>query len=250
VKLKNIVLIIILLIICAATLLAVNRNMNYCLGKRLLASYESVVTILGAPSVKGIVQDSAKNINLKITSKVISGSEVGLKRNMRALWESRATLLRGYIICAINDSNDLLEAKNRLLNNASDLGASIKPYYGYFAGGILTGFLKKDVELTEKFIKRSKTGNKKDIDWTRKELHSNASMLAGFFAIPKNQTIEELKGMLYKHLDLTIGEIEAILNKDGTNDLDYYEKDRTHMLMFSDVLTAGIVRQFPDKFKE
>jgi hypothetical protein len=208
------------------------------------------IAIIGILRVKGSVQGSAKEIKPKIANKVISDSEVQLKRAMRAQWESRATLLRGYVICSINDSRDLLEAKNKLLKNASDLGASIQPYYGYFAGGILTGFLKNDVLLTEKVILVAKTGDKNKLDQATKKWYSNASLLAGFFAIPHNQTIEELKGMLYKHLDLTMGEIEAILNKQGTNDLDYYEKDRTHMLMFSDVLTDGIVRQFPDKFKE
>ena len=56
--------------------------------------------------------------------------------------------------------------------------------------------------------------------------------------------------MFYKHLDLTLGEIEAILKKEKTKDLEYYEKDKAHMLMVSDVLVDGLVRQMPKKFKE
>ena len=74
--------------------------------------------------------------------------------------------------------------------------------------------------------------------------------MAGFFAITHNQTKEDLKDMLYKHLDLTWGEIDAILKKDEKKDLNYYGRDRAHMIMFSDVLVDGLVKQFPDRFKE
>jgi len=33
-------------------------------------------------------------------------------------------------------------------------------------------------------------------------------------------------------------------------DIDFYDKGHVHMLMFSDALTDGIVKQFPDKFKK
>ena len=192
----------------------------------------------------------AKEMKTGMAVKIMSKSEVKLKSNMRALWESRATLLRNYIVSAMNHSKDVDKARDKLLKNASDLGASIRPYYGYWAGGILTGFLKKDVELTAKVIKAVKAGNKKDLDWDRNTWYANAFALAGFFAITHNQTMKDLTNMLYKHLDLTMGEIQSILKKAVAKDLEYYEKDRAHMLIFSDVLTDGLIKQFPKKFKE
>jgi hypothetical protein len=192
----------------------------------------------------------AKDTKSKIAPKSMSKSEVKLRSEMRVLWESRATLLRNYIVSATNDSKDADEARDKLLKNAGDLGASIRPYYGYFAGGILAGLLKKDVALTAKVIKAVKVGNKKDLDWDRNAWYANAFTVAGFFAIPHNQTMKDLTNMFYKHLDLTLGEIEAILKKEKAKDLEYYEKDKAHMLMVSDVLVDGLVRQMPKKFKE
>ena len=186
----------------------------------------------------------------KVAAKVMSKSETELRSSMRTLWESRAILLRAYIVSEMNDSRNTDEAKDKLLRNARDLGASIQPYYGYFARSILTGFLKNDVLLTAKVIKSAKLGNKVDLDWNKDNWYSNAFLLAGFFAITHNQTKEDLKNMLYKHLDLTMGEIEAILKKDKGKDLGYYAKDRTHMIMFSDVLVDGLVKQFPERFKD
>lgn len=212
-----------------------------------------VAAISGFPHTKHV---NTKHVNTKHVDTKISGEKIApnpeaeLRLAMRALWESRAILLRNYIVSAMNDSKDAGDAIDKLLNNAGDLGASIRPYYGYLAGGILTVFLKEDVSLTAEVIKAARIGNKKGLDRATKKWYANALHLAGFFAITHNQTMEYLTGRLYKHLDLTWGEIQSIIEKDEAKDLDYYEKDRTHMLMFSDVLTDGIVKQFPDKFKE
>ena len=65
----------------------------------------------------------------KVAAKVMSKSETELRSSMRTLWESRATLLRAYIVSAMSDSKDTNEARDKLLKNAGDLGNSINPYY-------------------------------------------------------------------------------------------------------------------------
>jgi hypothetical protein len=73
---------------------------------------------------------------------------------MRALWESRAVLLREYIVSVMADSKYADQARDKLLDNAGDLGASIKPYYGFWAKGMLTRFLKTDIYLTGEVVRR------------------------------------------------------------------------------------------------
>lgn len=208
----------------------------------------SILVLVYAAVISGPAY--AEDATVKIAPKIMSKSEVELRSSMRTLWESRATLLRTYIVSAMNDSKDTDEAKDKLLKNARNLGASIQPYYGYFARSILTGFLKNDVLLTVEVIKSAKLGNKVNLDWNKTNWYANALLLAGFFAITHNQTKADLVAMLYKHLDLTWGEIDAILKKDEGKDLDYYKKDRAHMIMFSDVLVDGLIKQFPYRFKD
>lgn len=192
----------------------------------------------------------AEDTNTEAALPIMSKSETELRSSMRKLWELRAILLREYLVSAMNDSKDADAAKDKLLENAGDLGATIKPYHGYWASSILGRILKRDVAITGKVIKAAKNGKIKDLEWAKKKWYGNAFLLATLFAVTRNQTMEYLTDILYKHLDLTLGEIEAIIAKDAPKDLDYYEQDRAHMILFSDVLTDGLVKQFPEKFKK
>ncbi|MDU2096496.1 MAG: hypothetical protein E7E73_07415, partial [Negativicoccus succinicivorans] len=58
-----------------------------------------------------------------------------------------------------------------------------------------------------------------------------------------------LKSMLHKHLDLILEAVNARLNKDWKSDIDAYDRGEDHMINFADVLTDGIIKQFPEKFK-
>lgn len=55
--------------------------------------------------------------------------------------------------------------------------------------------------------------------------------------------------MLHKHLEYATQEAVSWLKMDWAGDIAVYDKGHMHMLMFSDMLTQGIVAQFPDKFK-
>jgi len=63
-----------------------------------------------------------------------------------------------------------------------------------------------------------------------------------------NWAKKDLADMLYKHLEYTTGEVVSRLHKDWTADISFYDKGHMHMLMFADMLTDGVVKQFPDKF--
>ncbi|WP_291651147.1 hypothetical protein [Clostridium sp.] len=55
--------------------------------------------------------------------------------------------------------------------------------------------------------------------------------------------------MLYIHLDLILEAVNARLKKDWKADIDAFDKGEDHMIMFADILSYGIIKQFPEKFK-
>ena len=54
--------------------------------------------------------------------------------------------------------------------------------------------------------------------------------------------------MLHKHLDFVTAQVTARLNKDWKADVANYDKGEDHMIKFSDIISNGIVKQFPEKF--
>jgi phage terminase Nu1 subunit (DNA packaging protein) len=173
-----------------------------------------------------------------------------LKSGMRKLWEDHITYTRNYIISALAGLPDADAVAKRLLANQDDIGNAVKPFYGDEAGQKLAALLKDHITIATEVVAAAKAGNKTDLDGAQKKWSANGVEIAAFLAgANPNWSQQALKDMLQKHLDLTSGEVVGRLKKDWASDIKSYDEGHVHMLMFADMLTDGIVKQFPDKFK-
>jgi len=75
---------------------------------------------------------------------------------------------------------------------------------------------------------------------------NTVSFLAG--ANP-NWAMNDIKMMMHEHLALTTDEAVARIKKDYSGDISAYDKVHDEILKMADMLSSGIVVQFPDKFK-
>ena len=91
--------------------------------------------------------------------------------------------------------------------------------------------------------------NSSDLEKYNKLWHENADKIADFLSSANpNYSNKQLKEMLYKHLELVTDQVVARLNKDWKKDIESYDKNEEHMIMFADVIAQGIIKQFPKKF--
>jgi len=185
------------------------------------------------------------------TKMVLSKSSVELNMTMRKLWEDHITYTRNYIISALADLEDIGKVAERLLKNQDDIGDAIKPIYGDEAGKKMAALLRDHILVATEVVKAAKMGNSEELSKANKKWYANADDIAAFLSganpnWPKNG----LQDMLYKHLEYTTQEVISRLKKDWAADIEAYDKGHVHMLMFADVLTDGIVKQFPSKFKK
>ena len=95
----------------------------------------------------------------------------------------------------------------------------------------------------------AKAGDNDGVAKGQKRWAANADDIAVFLSSANpNWPVQSLKDMLYMHLALTTTEVVSRIKKDWASDIEAYDKGHAHMLMFADVLTSGIVKQFPKKF--
>lgn len=179
----------------------------------------------------------------------LNNSILNLKMAERKLWIDHVGWTRSFIVsdlAALPDKEIVLE---RLLKNQDDIGASIKPYYGEEAGNKLAKLLREHISLAGQVVDAAKSNNKADLDKYNKLWYKNADDISDFLSgANPNLSNSELKDMLHKHLDFITAQVTARLNKDWKADITNYDKGEDHMIKFADIISNGIVKQFPEKF--
>jgi hypothetical protein len=175
---------------------------------------------------------------------------IQLFQDMRKLWEDHIVWTRNYVISALSNLDDINSVAQRLLQNQVDIGNAITPVYGEKAGTKLSALLKDHIMIATEVVKAAKESNNVELDKSSKKWHDNADEIAHFLSSANPHWPENvLKDMLYKHLEYTTGEVVSRLKKDWKSDIEFYDKNHMHMIMMSDALSAGIIRQFPEQFK-
>src|SRR5918993_2337968 len=166
---------------------------------------------------------------------------------VRKLWEDHVTWTRVYIIAALADLPEADAAAQRLLQNQTDIGNAVKPFYGDEAGEQLTALLKDHILIAADLLAAAKAGDTVKFEDANRRWYENADEIAAFLnsANPKHWSLAEMQSMMSMHLDLTLEEATARLNSDWAGDVAAYDKVHDEILQMSHMLTGGIVAQFP-----
>ncbi len=219
--------------------------------KRLTLMGVLVVFCVVAISSLSYAQGMKVKMMDKMSSKLCCAkSEVNLRLVMRKLWEDHITYTRNYIISALADLEDGSAVAQRLLSNQDDIGNAVKEYYGDAAGNKLAALLRDHIMIATEVVEAAKMSNTEELTKAQAKWNANADDIAVFLSgANPNWPKKDLTDMLYKHLEFTTGEVVSRLHKDWIADISFYDKGHMHMLMFADMLTDGLVKQFPDKFK-
>lgn len=169
---------------------------------------------------------------------------------MRRLWEDHIGWTRLYIVSVLADLPDKELVAGRLLHNQDDIGAAISPFYGEAAGTRLTELLREHILGADELLAAAKAGDNAGIEAGKVRWYRNADDIATFLnaANPKAWSHELIASTMKMHLDLTLEEAVARLTGDWAADVAAYNKIHEHILGMADVLSAGIIAQFPDRF--
>ena len=170
---------------------------------------------------------------------------------MRKLWEDHVTWTRLAIVSFAAGLPDLPATETRLLRNQTDIGNAVKPYYGRAAGNRLTALLKQHILGAVALLEAAKAGDQTQIQQRSDAWYTNARQIADFLnkANPHNWPRADLRAMMKTHLDQTLAEATDRLQGRFAADIRDYEQINRHILEMADTLSAGIMAQFPGRFR-
>lgn len=211
----------------------------------LLAGGSSLIAV-GSPEPKADVSSHGSHAD----HRAASSKRFALRTQMRKLWEDHIVWTRQFIVSSVADLPDAGTAAERLLLNQEHIGNAIATYYGEEAGDAVTALLKDHILIAADLVTAAKDGDSDAVAEESQRWDDNAVAIATFLsdANPRNWPADEMTSMMREHLDLTLAEAVARLNSDWDGDVAAYDKIHRQILHMADMLTRGIVRQFPKRF--
>ncbi len=206
-------------------------------------SHDALHSHESAPKIQPLVFQQADPRQQKIDPLVF-------QQAVRKLWEDHVTWTRVYIIAALADLPEADVAAQRLLQNQADIGNAIKLFYGDQAGDQLTALLRDHILIAADLLAGAKSGDTAKFEDANTRWYENADQIAAFLhsANPEDWALSEMQAMMKDHLDLTLREAVARLNQDWQSDVAAYDEIHHQILHMADMLSDGIIEQFPKKF--
>jgi hypothetical protein len=194
--------------------------------------------------------DASAHDDATHASSAIPEKELALRQDMRKLWEDHVTWTRLAVISLTTDSADTQATVGRLLKNQTDIGNAIKPFYGKKAGNQLTALLREHIVIASDLIAVARKGDDEAVSAEQARWRANADTIAAFLSSANPAwKPAATKAMMRRHLRLTTDEVVARLTKDWAADVRAYDRIHTQILHMADMLSDGLVAQFPARFR-
>jgi hypothetical protein len=179
-----------------------------------------------------------------------NAAQVAFHDAMRTLWEDHVTWTRAAIVTFADGSAGFPATAARLLQNQVDLGDAVKPFYGDATGAALTALLHDHITIAVEILQAAKAGDTDAFAEANARWYANANAIADVLstANPRFWPKDMMRADMRAHLDQTLTEAAHELAGDYAASVADYEDVHAHILLMADVLSSGIIGQFPSRF--
>ncbi|MEK4230558.1 hypothetical protein [Solibacillus sp. FSL H8-0538] len=175
----------------------------------------------------------------------ISKAEVELKSMNRLLWLEHVNWTRMTISSIVFNLPDLPFVQERLLQNATDLGNFLRPFYGDQLADRFAVLIKEHLVIAAELVTAAVKGDTQTADAKEKEWYRNADDIAAFLSsINPYLGKEELQKMFYTHLALTKSEAVSMIQKNYKLSIDIFDQIEAQALEMADMISSAIIMQF------
>ena len=175
----------------------------------------------------------------------ISKAESDFMAMNRLLWLEHVNWTRMTIISIVFGLPDLPFVQKRLLQNATDLGNCLRPFYGDQIADRYTKLIKEHLVIAAELVTAAVNGDAATAEAKEKEWYRNADDIVMFLSsINPYLNKEELRKMFYTHLSLTKAEAVTMIQKNYQKDIEIFDEIEAEALAMSDMIASAIVLQF------
>jgi hypothetical protein len=170
---------------------------------------------------------------------------------MRSLWQAHGTWTERAIVDYVGELPDAKLAIDRLLQNQAEIGEAVKPYYGAKGAAQLTKLLTEHIEAAVAVLVAAKSGDAAATSKAKSAFYANGNQIARFLhtANPHHWSLKEMQTMMRIHLDQVVGLAVDQLTGRYSAAIGLYDAYIDHILDMADMLSDGIIQQFPARFR-
>lgn len=174
---------------------------------------------------------------------------IKLTNDMRLVWEQHIYWTRMLLISIAERLKDQTDVANHLLQNPENIANVFSSYYTTDATELIAELLTEHLEIGAELITALRDGETAKAQTLDRQWYQNADKMAdAFSSLNPYYNREELRTMLYTHLDLTKQEVAMRLAGNYKEDIKAFDKIEQEVLLMADYFTEGIIKQFPNKF--
>lgn len=210
----------------------------------LSASYPQPYSQYTAPLRHFLTQQSYND------QRCISKAEADYLAMNRLLWMEHVNWTRMTIISIVFQLPDLPFVQQRLLQNATDLGNCLRPFYGDQIADHYAKLIQEHLVIAAELVTAAVKGDTSVAEAKEKEWYKNADDIVLFLSnINPYLNKEALQKMFYKHLELTKNEAVTMIQKNYKADVEVFDEIEAEALAMSDMIATAIVMQFFYRFR-
>jgi hypothetical protein len=181
----------------------------------------------------------------------VNARQAALHTKMRSLWSQHMEWTYATVVAFAAGSPGLQPTINRLMRNQTDIGNAVKPFYGKAAGKHLTALLKTHIADAVPVLVAAKEGDAAALGTAVKVWYRNAKRIGDFLAKANpNWHKRAMEEMMKTHITQTIAYASDQLQGKYTKSIKDYGRAEAHMMTMSDMLSTGLIKQFPGRFRK